>query len=172
MFCYVSKSTIAAAVLLKNLFSSVLAKEKSKSPSIYENNLSYSETQQKTSSSSPSNITSATSHSSSSEFPLHQYTNKLQSSVLDDNTSFFSSNSFQKLTATPPSQLKHNHIGEGGGQGDNDDNIVDTTEGESQPTSILTDTLPNINTTEDWAAAFGFPRPAEQISDVIGMFRV
>lgn len=32
---------------------------------------------------------------------------------------------------------------------------------ETHPSSILTDTLPNINTTEDWAAAFGFPRNSE-----------
>lgn len=100
-----------------------------------------------------------TSHST--ECHLQQIANKLPTSVLDDNTSFFSSNSFQKLTAQS-SHLNHNHIGE------NEDEVTDATEGESHPASILTDTLPNINTTEDWAAAFGFPRPAEQLVDVIG----
>lgn len=145
-------------------------KEKSKSPSITENDPSLLSTdyQQKSPSSSPStsaSSTPATSHSSSSECHLHQITNKLPASVLDDNTSFFSSNSFQKLSSTPSSHINqnHNHIG------DNPvDGVVDTTEGESHPTSILTDTLPNINTTEDWAAAFGFRRPAEQLVDVIG----
>lgn len=129
----------------------------------------FSEQPQKSYSSSSANITStigATSLSSS-DCHIHQITNKLPSSVLDDNTSFFSSNSFQKLTVTPPSHLNHNHnhIGE-----ENEDGVVNTTEGESHPAAILTDTLPNINTTEDWAAAFGFPRPAEQTVDVIGKF--
>lgn len=150
---------ISAKYMMTFFLITVLIKEKSKSPSITENDLSTSE-HHKILSTSPSStvlLNALTSHSSSMDCHLHQITNKLPT-VLDDNTSFFSSNSFQKLTAPPSSHLNHNHIG------DNED----ATEEESHPGSILTDTLPNISTTEDWAAAFGFPRPAEPIVDVIG----
>lgn len=54
-------------------------------------------------------------------------------SLLNDNSSFFSHNSFQKIVPEPGTQ------------------------DEDSPTEpILTDSLPDINTTEDWAAAFGF----------------
>lgn len=150
-----------STTLIFHIFS---VQEKSKSPSVTE---SESSSLEKSPSSSPSNTTSTTpttSHSSSSESHVNQLTNKLPTSVLDDNTSFFSSNSFQKLTSTPSSHMNHNHnhIGE------IENDIADTTEGEQHPTNILTDTLPNINTTEDWAAAFGFPRPAEPAVDVLG----
>ncbi|CAG9861293.1 unnamed protein product [Phyllotreta striolata] len=81
-------------------------------------------------------------------------------SIIDDNTSFFSMNPFQKIT-------QGNHAP------DNVDNDSETT----HPASILTDTLPNINTTEDWAAAFGFSRNSDVNSgkkdekDVLGSFR-
>ncbi|RZC36795.1 hypothetical protein BDFB_002531 [Asbolus verrucosus] len=54
-------------------------------------------------------------------------------SILDDNSSFFSHNSFQKI-------------------------VPERQEDDESPTQppILTDSLPDINTTEDWAAAFGF----------------
>jgi hypothetical protein len=57
-------------------------------------------------------------------------------SILDDNTSFFSHNTFQKI------------VPESGNE---------EADSPTQPSpSILTDSLPDINTTEDWAAAFGF----------------
>ncbi|KAJ8953681.1 hypothetical protein NQ314_007289 [Rhamnusium bicolor] len=62
--------------------------------------------------------------------------------IIDDNSSFFSLNSFHKISPSHPED-----------QTDTDHTDPDTT----QPSTILTDTLPNINTTEDWAAAFGFP---------------
>lgn len=75
--------------------------------------------------------------------------------IIDDNSSFFSLNSFQKITA--PS-----HPDE---QTDVDHPDVET----AQSSAILTDTLPNINTTEDWAAAFGFPRHAsDRLIEEIG----
>ncbi|CAH0548687.1 unnamed protein product [Brassicogethes aeneus] len=75
---------------------------------------------------------------------LHQH----QRHLLDDNSSFFSSsNSFAKLVETPD-RLN-----------DEDDNLDgDEISSPHQHHDILTDSLPNINTTEDWAAAFGFPR--------------
>lgn len=75
--------------------------------------------------------------------------------IIDDNSSFFSLNSFQKISA--PS-----HPDE---QTDVDHPDVET----AQSSAILTDTLPNINTTEDWAAAFGFPRHAsDRLIEEIG----
>ncbi|KAJ8917269.1 hypothetical protein NQ315_002286 [Exocentrus adspersus] len=69
---------------------------------------------------------------------------KVPTTVIDDNSSFFSINSFQKLSGhhAEDQQTEAEHAD------------ADTT----QPSTILTDTLPNINTSEDWAAAFGFPR--------------
>ncbi|XP_028132910.1 CCR4-NOT transcription complex subunit 4 isoform X4 [Diabrotica virgifera virgifera] len=69
---------------------------------------------------------------------------KLTTPMMDDNTSFFSLNSFQKL---PSNSSAQEHATE--------------TDGEAHPSSILTDTLPNINTSEDWVAAFGFSRHSE-----------
>lgn len=71
-------------------------------------------------------------------------------SVINDNSSFFSSNTFQKIT------LDH----QGGDQ-------IEQSDGHTEQTpSILTDTLPVINTTEDWAAAFGFTGQTEQIDNI------
>ncbi|CAG9830661.1 unnamed protein product [Diabrotica balteata] len=69
---------------------------------------------------------------------------KLTTPIVDDNTSFFSLNSFQKL---PSNSSGAEHATE--------------TDSEAHPSSILTDTLPNINTSEDWVAAFGFSRNSE-----------
>ncbi|XP_044260641.1 uncharacterized protein LOC123008718 [Tribolium madens] len=62
-------------------------------------------------------------------------------SILDDNSSFFSNNSFHKIV--PESR-------------------DDDSPSETSP-SLLTDSLPDINTTEDWAAAFGFNKTSETI---------
>ncbi|XP_023019993.2 CCR4-NOT transcription complex subunit 4 isoform X1 [Leptinotarsa decemlineata] len=64
--------------------------------------------------------------------------------LIDDNTSFFSLNSFQKVSPSHPDEQTDN-------------------ENDPSHTNILTDVLPNINTTEDWAAAFGFARHTEPI---------
>uniref|UniRef100_V5GR05 CCR4-NOT transcription complex subunit 4 n=1 Tax=Anoplophora glabripennis TaxID=217634 RepID=V5GR05_ANOGL len=75
--------------------------------------------------------------------------------IIDDNSSFFSLNSFQKIAA--PSHP------------DEQADVEHTDPESTQPSAILTDTLPNINTTEDWAAAFGFPRHAsERLVEEIG----
>ena len=55
-------------------------------------------------------------------------------SILDDNSSFFSHNTFQKIV--PESR--------------EDDTSP------AHPSPILTDSMPDIGTSEDWAAAFGF----------------
>lgn len=74
--------------------------------------------------------------------------------IIDDNSSFFSLNSFQKLVPSHP------------------DDHTDTEHTETTQTStILSDTFPNIDTSEDWAAAFGFPRHAEQHIEEIGKQR-
>ncbi|XP_057654985.1 GATA zinc finger domain-containing protein 14 [Diorhabda carinulata] len=92
---------------------------------------------------------------------------KLPASIIDDNTSFFSINSFQKLPHTSNSESDQNSVPE----------QATETESETHPSSILTDTLPNINTTEDWAAAFGFSRNSEnnleklEEKDVLDPFR-
>ncbi|KAG5874752.1 hypothetical protein JTB14_013117 [Gonioctena quinquepunctata] len=89
--------------------------------------------------STPTPPSSIESHMSLSKLPP----------LVDDNTSFFSLNSFQKVSPNHPD---------------------DQTDAESDPThaAILTDALPNINTTEDWAAAFGFPRHTETVLEDIG----
>ncbi|XP_056638165.1 GATA zinc finger domain-containing protein 14 isoform X1 [Diorhabda sublineata] len=92
---------------------------------------------------------------------------KLPASIIDDNTSFFSINSFQKLSHTSNSESDQNSVPE----------QATESESETHPSSILTDTLPNINTTEDWAAAFGFSRNSEnnleklEEKDVLDPFR-
>lgn len=61
--------------------------------------------------------------------------------IIDDNSSFFSQNAFQKIAP----DVK-----------DDDSNMVtDTAEPQGQ---ILNDSLPNINSSEDWEAAFGFSK--------------
>lgn len=80
-------------------------------------------------------------------------------SIIDDNSSFFSLNSFQKVAAPshPEEQADAEHTDSEG----------------TQPSAILTDTLPNINTTEDWAAAFGFHKHAsDRLMEEIGLFRL
>ncbi|KAF5290119.1 hypothetical protein FQA39_LY14900 [Lamprigera yunnana] len=60
--------------------------------------------------------------------------------IVDDNSSFFSQNTFQKIAPDV----------------EEDSNLVsDTTEPQGQ---ILNDSLPNINSSEDWEAAFGFSK--------------
>ncbi|KYB26978.1 uncharacterized protein Cnot4 isoform X1 [Tribolium castaneum] len=61
-------------------------------------------------------------------------------SILDDNTSFFSHNSFQKIVP---------------------ENREDDDSPNQTSPSLLTDSLPDINTSEDWAAAFGFNKTSE-----------
>ncbi|CAH1111950.1 unnamed protein product [Psylliodes chrysocephalus] len=101
------------------------------------------EKQEKTSSPSLSESSATPSPPSSTEPHILLPLSKLPP-IVDDNTSFFSMNPFQKITH--------------GGHAAPDHTESDS---ETHPSSILTDTLPNINTTEDWAAAFGFPRTSE-----------
>lgn len=61
--------------------------------------------------------------------------------ILDDNSSFFSQNTFQKIAPDV----------------EEDDSNLLSENNESQ-SQILNDSLPNINSTEDWEAAFGFSK--------------
>ncbi|KAL1501219.1 hypothetical protein ABEB36_006587 [Hypothenemus hampei] len=90
---------------------------------------------------------------------------KLPSSLCgrsEDNNSYFSSSGFSKLHRNSLLE-KDEDNSDGKGQDRNRrvgvDLVADRPMGDGLPDSreILTDALPNINTTEDWMAAFGFP---------------
>lgn len=67
--------------------------------------------------------------------------------IIDDNSSFFSQNTFQKIAP----EIE-------------DDNLVsDHTETQGQ---ILNDSLPNINSSEDWEAAFGFSKQTNHLEEL------
>lgn len=80
--------------------------------------------------------TSEDTDRSTSSSPITQSLNKM--SLYEDNTSFFSPNTFQKILSDTENSgnafLETNH----------------------QNSNILNDSLPDINSTEDWEAAFGF----------------
>lgn len=106
-------------------------------------------------SSSPPTSLESTASSLLSEILPATTANKLHS-IIDDNSSFFSANSFQKIT--PEHQT--NAVG---AQGDHLEHSDPQTE---HTPSILTDSLPVINTTEDWAAAFGFTGHTDQVDNL------
>lgn len=74
---------------------------------------------------------------STNSSPLAQNLNKM--TLYEDNTSFFSPNTFQKLITDGDQQ-----------------NSTGGSNYEQQNSNILNDSLPDINSTEDWEAAFGF----------------
>lgn len=81
--------------------------------------------------------------------PTESVTSKLNS-VLDDNSSFFSQNAFQKLTVKEDAE-------EEGGSSDSSPNTVG---------AVLSESLPDINSTEDWEAAFGFTKHADHLEEL------
>lgn len=79
---------------------------------------------------------------------------KLGLGCLDDNSSFFS---------------QHFHVSGAGESKENEEQPdTDMERATTSPSSILKDSLPTINTTEDWAAAFGFSssNPRTQMDQV------
>lgn len=92
------------------------------------------------------NLTSSSSSSSTSTNSIGTTEPPKQLSLLDDNSSFFSYNSFHKIV---PDESRTDT---------DNDSCSPATETPTQ----LADCLPDINTSEDWAAAFGFPK-MEQI---------
>lgn len=108
----------------------------------------------------PSPVDSDQQNSSDSNCSQNNYTNQpIIESNIDDNSSFFSSqNLYQKVSVTvgPPHtrqdsesnsstepELEHMRIRQDSGPGFSNG-------------QILNDSLPDINSTEDWEAAFGF----------------
>lgn len=69
--------------------------------------------------------------------------------ILDDNSSFFSQNTFQKIAPEVE---------------EDDGNLLpENNESQSQ---ILNDSLPNINSSEDWEAAFGFSKHNSHLEEL------
>lgn len=84
--------------------------------------------------------------------------------VTDDNSSFFSSNTFHKINPDPQQHLnKDNGISHSLVDDSGLSESVDTQHTTSSSSSILTDSLLNVNTSEDWAAAFGFNCHSDQL---------
>ena len=75
--------------------------------------------------------------------------------MLEDNTSFFSQNAFHKIVPDQEHDPAENQNGE-------EINALDNSHG----SHILNDSLPDINSCEDWEAAFGFTKHLDQIEDV------
>ncbi|KAB0791482.1 hypothetical protein PPYR_03282 [Photinus pyralis] len=73
--------------------------------------------------------------------------------IIDDNSSFFSQNTFQKIAP----EIEEDPVSDGG------------TEPQCQ---ILNDSLPNINSTEDWEAAFGFSKQTTHLVEDLTKHRV
>lgn len=79
--------------------------------------------------------------------------NDLKLPLLDDNSSFFSQNTFQKLQHDNDPHHNHNHI-------DDDHHPL------SHTSQILNDSLPDINSSEDWEAAFGFSKFGNHLEEL------
>lgn len=71
-------------------------------------------------------------------------------SILDDNTSFFSQNTFHKLTLKEEEEELE-------GSSDSSPNTVGT---------VLSESLPDISSTEDWEAAFGFTKHSNHLEEL------
>lgn len=95
--------------------------------------------------SSSSNQTENSSNNSSPSCNSGSSSGITKLSLTDDNTSFFSSqNSFQKIVPEPRTENEEEEQQDPSTLGNN--------------TQILNDSLPDINSTEDWEAAFGFSK--------------
>ncbi|CAH1997107.1 unnamed protein product [Acanthoscelides obtectus] len=98
---------------------------------------------------------------------------KLPSSVLvDDNSSFFSANAFQKAVHTEDGRPDENADEEERSRNSGHHNHLYNIGHSQHHDALFTDCLPDIETQEDWAAAFGFARGVDNgsglLSDDIG----
>ncbi|VEN54939.1 unnamed protein product [Callosobruchus maculatus] len=99
---------------------------------------------------------------------------KLPASILaDDNSSFFSANAFQKAVAhTEDLDGRVDEDDEEHGRNSGHHNHLHSIGHSHHHDTLLTDCLPDIETQEDWAAAFGFARGGDNgtglLSDDIG----
>lgn len=75
--------------------------------------------------------------------------------IIDDNSSFFSQNTFHKLT------LKDDEETISATESSSDDSSPN-----SVHTTVLSESLPDINSTEDWEAAFGFTKHSNHLEEL------
>lgn len=80
--------------------------------------------------------------------PPPQITTTTKINIVDDNSSFFSQNTFHKLTLSE------------------EETPSSSSDSSPNTTILLSESLPDINSTEDWEAAFGFTKHSNHLEEL------